>query len=463
MPKKNPKILEGIIGLFLIVGFWASLGTAIALGVTNKSFWSAALSFLAIIMLFIAIGALNEKSISHSQIAFGIFAMTGLIVFILANQIVNFEGGWLWMPLWFTIGLSILIGAKALWNNQTFATSIFFFVIGALVLVISVLGPITSFDYAKQHLVHQESERDKVAELQTDKIDEEPKAPPTSTSEPPTPTLEEIVTQTQQVAKAEDPSDSPGAITSSESTRVATVSVASFFLNAFSTIWGLLYILILALVGLFLSRKWWGSLVSLAAVFCALLLWQILDPDRLLGLTKIFTLNPISFWRVLIFQGDLQSIGLTGTLLLIGFSLSIIFGAFQWPQKSAKNIYGNILLGLALLAAVGSLWIALNPPPASIIHGSGIKVMATPGYKNLSNWLYYLIAGGLLFSVVSLKSMQDRYSSTLFSFLHDTPSQITAISVIFIAVVIPLGVLTFMVGALLGTCLREFSIKKGAG
>jgi hypothetical protein len=460
MSKKHLEDLNAFIFILIFLGLIGSLGTAIALGVLEKSFWVAALTILSLIITLI--GALQTSTKQDKKsivIAQSIFLFTGVSTFLLANKIADFQGAWLWTPIWLTIGLMVLSSGISQWNENFRIVSVLFAVVGIALVAISVAGPLTVFSVMNQQLAGGETPT-QVAETQPVETAEETAAStdepteetPAETAPPTATATEEPPTETPETTAPPDPGDAPSA------------GFTDFISTASSTPWGIAYLGILFLIGLFIFRKWWGGLLILALAVALPLLWQWSNPRRLQELTRIFSSNPIVFWRSLITGLLVNSRALGWSLFLAGLCLSVIFAAFQLPQEEGWTRFGNILFAAALLGTAAALELAWREAfPAGLFQNNTGAFMASAGWDNLSSWRFYLLLVPALILMTTLKAMQTKTDRGLFAFLQKIPPGIVGAATAFIGMAIPVGLLVFLDGIILGVNLKNLAFLQEKG
>jgi hypothetical protein len=461
MSKKQLENLGAVIFIFIFLGIVASLGTAIALGIVQKSFWAGALTIIAMVItltgMFAGMSELDEKESVIMQI---LCIFTGVILFLLANKIVEYQGGWLWTPIWLTIGLIVLYSGLFQWNKGAKVFSIAFFLISISLIAISVAGPITLFSTFHQQLAADGETPTEIAATEPEAETEEPAETaltPTTVTETEAPTNTPADTPTAAETADEGPAGTEPA--ESPPAEPASTGFTAFVTAALGSPWGWVYLGLIALIGYFAWHKWWGALITLGLTAAAAFLCQWTHPARLQSLTLVFSSNPAEFWQILLTRLAAPSHAAGWTLFLTGLCFSVIFAGFQLAQDAQMDAFGNALYAITLSLPAAALGFLLFRGKTDF-PTDGLAFFTSTGWEKMSSWRFYLILlAGLVLAAV-LRYMQTKHSRNLFAFLHKIPAGLIGLAVSGVGLLIPTGLFVFLVGALLGVDLRKIALLK---
>jgi hypothetical protein len=465
---KNANI-EGYVGLLLGAGFLGTFGTAIALGITLKSFWLVLLLLMAegYIITSMSQVQLTKGKTNYGALVF--YFILGVASILGALFVAKFRGGWLWTIGMITIGMMMLIMCSWMFKDGSPFLGGVLLVTGLGLVFLSVAGPIRTFDRIQANLYGEPGPTPQVTEVAqvTEEVTEIPQ--PTNTIKPteapteePTDGVEEsVVSDVQETAETGS---------SAEKIKDSDENSFSRFINRiFGSIWGLVYLGAFILIGQFTFRKggWFFFLIGFSVV---LLLLSRINPQQLVGVNRIFSYTPSQIWQTLM-MNNMFNLGINLPVMLMGLALVVMGLPFQietylyseilrdsskgdafYRKASKKNweLTGNILFAILLLTAVITLL---------LFHfQTGIFF---PGFRGILSPYFYISTGLFIGLAIWLRAAVEECDESLFYFLSEKTSPTgLGIACGIVALFIPFGVMMLLIGITLGLCLLYTALRK---
>jgi hypothetical protein len=427
-------LLSALTALFAILGpvvaYPVLIGESATFDLSAIWFWLA----LAAAFILLAIAYYNASEWNPGR--YVIFTLLGLGLLFTAYYLNDFNGGWWWLLAFIPAAGTIGAGANELSGEGSMGAATGW-VLMLICLGLAIAGPLWIAPEMQSRL-----------EL----------APEISAAAPTKiPTLAPTTVKATATALPKPTQVEPTAIPSEVAAPAATTGDAgpgffsalwSFIVAAVTSIWGILYLVLLFMIGQLWIRRW-GGLIVLLALLLVVAIWGGMNQAVLDNLTTIISSSPAGLMRDLgIFSEEL-----TGTMgwgyLLLGLLIAfILIPATRYSYRMSREMskanlsqadmgntrmqrflesrsseYGRMFMGWMVnyLVAFGlfvAIWVALrrfvDVPIGIDLSFYFIPDITVPSFKPVWDWPYFALGGIVLAVNVALGFM--------FRSLHSTPA-----------------------------------------
>ncbi|MEA3439291.1 MAG: hypothetical protein U9R58_03325 [Chloroflexota bacterium] len=458
-------LLSALTALFAILGpvvaYPVLSGESATFDLSAIWFWLA----LAGAFIFLAIAYYHASEWNPGR--YVIFALLGLGLLFTAYYLNDFNGGWWWLLAFIPAAGTIGAGANELSGEGSMGAATGW-VLMLICLGLAIAGPLWIAPEMQARL-----------EL----------APEISAAAPTKiPTLAPTTVKATATALPKPTQVEPTAIPTEVAAPAATTGEAgpgflpalwSFIVAAVTSIWGILYLVLLFMIGQLWIRRW-GGLIVLLALLLVVAIWGGMNQAVLDNLTTIISSSPAGLMRDLgIYSEELSGTMGWGYLLLGLFIAIILIPATRYSYRMSREMskanlsqadmgntrmqrflesrsseYGRMFMGWMVnyVVAFGlfvAIWMALrrfaDVPIGTDLSFYFIPDITVPSFKPVWDWPYFALGGIVLAVNVALGFIHRSYKGVQIASLYSSP-WIAVFSAAMLTLFVPSGTLLFSLG-----------------